>query len=114
MTPTSDKLYLRFSDVFGYYGKTTVTIKNLDMHKTLGKHTFDFAQLHDNQKNNCCNSQMNFNSIGKGGDRLEVTVVDPTSNGGSVTDASSLTYDPSRNSYDMSLSLDEFGCADCD
>ena len=57
---------------------------------------------------------MNFNSIGKGGDRLEVTVVDPTSNGGSVTDASSLTYDPSRNSYDMSLSLDEFGSADCD
>ncbi len=38
---------------------------------------------------------------------------DPTSNGGSVSDKSSLTYDLSRHSYDMSLSLDEFGCTDC-
>ncbi len=114
VTPTMDKLYITFSDVFSYYGKTTVTIKNLDMHKTLGKHTFDFAKLHDNQKDKCCNSQMSFNGIGKRGDRLEVDAIDPTRNGGSVSDASSLTYDSSRHSYHMTLGLDEFGCADCD
>lgn len=93
-TPTNEKLYIEFSEVFNYYGKTTVTIKNADSHNTFGKHTFDFAKLHDLQKDSCCNSQMSFDGIGKKGDRLEVNAIDPSSNGGSVSDKHSLTFDP--------------------
>jgi hypothetical protein len=103
VTPTTDKLYIRFSDVFSYYGKTTVTIKNLDMHKILGKLTFDFAQLHDNQKDKCCNSQMSFNGIGKRGDRLEVDAIDPTRNGGSVSDASTIRNSVTRKEFRIDI-----------
>ncbi len=54
-TSGEHKLYIKFSDVSSYYGKTTVRITNgFENHKILGKETFDFAKQHDEQKEKCC------------------------------------------------------------
>jgi hypothetical protein len=101
---SSGKLKVTFTDYGNYRGKVKVTLKNLDISKTLVKSTFSFAHVHDSPPT----ATFKFSTKGSEyGDQVELRV---TGNGGSWT-FPELDY---RNTMHFAASLEEIDCGDND
>jgi hypothetical protein len=100
-------LFLTFTEFCcDYDGKVTVTLKNTETGKAMGKDTFQVSDKDNNGK-------MTFASKdSRNGDKIAVSAKDKGPTGGNIV--TSFKFDSQKHNYRMNIQLDEFGCVDCD
>lgn len=104
---TSNTLFITFTEFCcDYDGKVSVTLKNTQSGKLMGKAAFQVSDKDNNGK-------MTFASKNsRSGDNIVVSAEDKGPVGG--RSSTTFTFDSQKHNYRMNIGLDEFGCVNCD